>query len=129
MSYLRTLYNHYEIFRKIKFQWERIFENPWPFASSPSIFNLKTVLSSQKIGEGHTFIFPIVSLLPLLKLSTPIHPIHLFLINAKTQHHSVTSQNTPYNFVKSKYIFPFRTEFPSPVIIVAFFLHKRIFRN
>ena len=52
MSYLRTLHNHFEIFRKIKYQWERIFENPWAFASFPSIFNLKTVLSSQKIGES-----------------------------------------------------------------------------
>ena len=28
MSFLRTLYDHFESFRKIKFQWKRIFEKP-----------------------------------------------------------------------------------------------------
>ena len=31
MSYLRTLYGHFENFRKIKFQGERIFEKPLAF--------------------------------------------------------------------------------------------------
>ena len=31
MSYLRTLYDHFENFRKIKFQWERIFEKTLAF--------------------------------------------------------------------------------------------------
>ena len=31
MRYLRTLYDHFENFRKIKFQWERIFEKPLAF--------------------------------------------------------------------------------------------------
>ena len=31
MSYLRTLYDHFENFRKIKFQWGRNFEKPLAF--------------------------------------------------------------------------------------------------
>ena len=50
------------------------FKKTWLFASFRPIFNLKAVLNSQKIGElkwgvfsgqGKTFVFPIVSLLPL----------------------------------------------------------------
>ena len=53
MSYTRTLYDHFENFRKIKFQWERIFEKkPWPCANFRPIFNLKKVLISQKISES-----------------------------------------------------------------------------
>ena len=52
MSHLRTLYDHFENFWKIKFQWETFFEKPyWAFASFHPIFNLKAVLISQKIGE------------------------------------------------------------------------------
>ena len=31
MSYLRSVYNNFENFRKIKFQWERIFKKPMAF--------------------------------------------------------------------------------------------------
>ena len=53
-----------------KNQWERVFEKSLAFSRLHSIFNLKLILSSQKIGEskwgaisrlGHTFVFPIVA--------------------------------------------------------------------
>ena len=74
MSYLRTLYDHFENFQK-KFNGREFPKILWPFASFHTILNLKTVLTSQKIGEsklrvpsglGHTLVFPIVSLLPLV---------------------------------------------------------------
>ena len=52
MSHLRTLCSHFKNFRKFKFQWDKIYEKTWCFASFPPIFNLKAVLISPKIGKS-----------------------------------------------------------------------------
>ena len=52
MSYLGALYDNFEIFRKKKFNGEEFLKIEGHFAKFQPIFNLKTVLNSQKIGES-----------------------------------------------------------------------------
>ena len=63
VSYERTLYDHFENFRKIKFQWLRIFEKTLAFCEFLLDFQLKN-------GPQHTLFFPfcIVSLLSLMAM-------------------------------------------------------------
>ena len=49
---MRELYDHFENFQKKNFNWREFSKSPWPFESFHSIFNLKTVLISQKIGQS-----------------------------------------------------------------------------
>ena len=51
MSYLRTIYYYFEIFRK-KFHLERVFENQGAGREFHLIFKMKTVLNTQNIGES-----------------------------------------------------------------------------
>ena len=48
MSYKRTLYDHLENFRKIKFQWERIFEKPLAFCEFSLDFQSENVFELTK---------------------------------------------------------------------------------
>ena len=75
MRYLRSLYDHFENFRKINFQWERIFEKPLDFCEFSLDFQSENGFELTKyrriemrgpFGLGHTFVFPIVSLPPLV---------------------------------------------------------------
>ena len=52
ISYWRTLYDNFEIFRKKIFNGEEFSKIEGQFAKFQPIFNLKTVLNSQKMGES-----------------------------------------------------------------------------
>ena len=52
MSHLRTLYDNFEIFRQKTFNVEELSKIERQFAKFQPIFNLKTVLNSQNIGES-----------------------------------------------------------------------------
>ena len=52
MSYSRTLYDNFEIFRKKIFNGEEFSKIEGQFAKFQPIFNLKTVFNSQNIGES-----------------------------------------------------------------------------
>ena len=87
ISYFRILSDNFKNVRKIKFQWGRIFEKPVTFCEfSLSFFNLKTILSSQKIGElklggsQAPFGLEVYSLLKWFHLIN-IRPRELFLNN------------------------------------------------
>ena len=73
MSYLTALYDNFEIFRKKIFNGEEFSKIEGQFAKFQPIFNLKTVLNSQKMGESsvnrrrksrHIIFFPLSHSLP-----------------------------------------------------------------